>query len=46
MAIDFSILKDENVKMKVRDRAFEFIRTKGARHKERLFKVWLDYAYW
>ena len=46
MAIDFSIFKDENVKKKVRDRVFEFIKTEGRLHKERLFKVWLDYAYW
>jgi hypothetical protein len=46
LAIDFSIVQDGPTKMKLRDRAFEFIQTGGHLHKETLFKVWMDYAYW
>lgn len=46
LAIDFSIVKDEPTKMKLRARAFEFIKTDGHLHKETLYRLWLEYAYW
>jgi hypothetical protein len=46
MAIDFSIVKEEPARMNIRERAFEFIKTKGHLHKDTLFQVWMNYAYW
>lgn len=46
LAIDFSIVKDEPTKMRIRRRAFEFIEMDGLLHKETLYRLWLDYAYW
>ena len=46
LSIDFSIIKDPEVKERIREKVFDFIRTRGKSHKEMLFKIWLKYAYW